>query len=108
MAKTIDINEAAQIVMDAEITALNSTKALLDKFITDLADIEATLPATLSISASGIINEVRNNLSYVRSTSLPQAIYRYEPDTVPAMAPMPAMNPAMYQPTAPTGGTDAG
>lgn len=89
MAQTIDINEAAKVVQEAEHAALKSTKALTDRFLADLAEVEATLPERLSMDASKIINEIRGNLSYVRSTTLPQALYRFEPDSVPVMTPAP-------------------
>jgi len=91
MATTIDINEAAEVVMNAEASALKALKGLLDKFADDVTAIEKTLPSSLTIDASRVINEVRGNLTYTRNTSLPQALNRYEPAVVPTM-------PAMYAP----------
>ncbi len=91
MATTIDINEAAEVVMNAEAAALKALKGLLDKFADDVTEIEKTLPSSLTIDASRVINEVRGNLTYTRNTSLPQALNRYEPAMVPIM-------PAMYAP----------
>ena len=91
MATTIDINEAAEVVMNAEAAALKALKGLLDKFADDVTEIEKTLPSSLTIDASRVINEIRGNLTYTRNTSLPQALSRYEPAVVPTM-------PAMYAP----------
>ncbi|MES3097276.1 hypothetical protein [Sphingomonas aerolata] len=88
---TIDINDAAEVVMNAEAAALKALKAKLDQLADDLAEIEKTLPSSLTIDASRVINEVRGNLTYTRNTSLPQALNRYEPAVVPVM-------PAMYAP----------
>ena len=88
---TIDINEAAEVVMNAEAAALKGTKVALEAFLETLSEIEKTLPSSLPIDASRVINEVRGNLSYTRSTTLPQALNRYEPAVVPTM-------PAMYAP----------
>lgn len=88
MAKTIDINEAAEVVMNAEATALKALKVKLDQLADDLAEIEKTLPSSLTIDASRVINEVRGNLTYTRTSSLPQALSRYEPAAVPVMKPL--------------------
>jgi len=91
MVTTIDINEAAEVVMNVEAAALKAVKALLDKLADDVAEVEKTLPSSLTIDASRVINEIRGNLTYTRNTSLPQALSRYEPAFVPTM-------PAMYAP----------
>lgn len=91
MATTIDINEAAKIVKNAEAAALKALKVKLDQLADDLSEIEKTLPSSLTIDASRVISEVRGNLTYTRNTSLPQALNRYEPAAVPIM-------PAMYTP----------
>ncbi len=91
MATTIDINEAAEVVMNAEAAALKALKGLLDQFADDVAEVEKTLPSSLTIDASRVINEIRGNLNSTRNTSLPQALNRYEPAVVPIM-------PAMYAP----------
>lgn len=91
MATTIDINEAAEVVMNAEAAALKALKGLLDQLADDLLEIEKTLPSSLTIDASRVISEVRGNLNYTRNTSLPQALNRYEPAVVPTM-------PAVYAP----------
>ncbi len=91
MATTIDINEAAEVVMNAEAAALKALKGLLDQLADDLLEIEKTLPSSLTIDASRVISEVRGNLNYTRNTSLPQALSRYEPAVVPTM-------PAVYAP----------
>lgn len=87
MATTININDAAEAVKTNEFAALKALKAKLDQFLTDLAEIEQTLPTSLQIDASRIVNEIRSNLAYVRDASLPQAMYRYEPATMPALVP---------------------
>lgn len=87
MATTINIDEAAEAVKTNESNALKALKAKLDTFLEDLAAIEQTLPISLKIDASRIINEIRSSLSYARDASLPQALFRYETATVPAMIP---------------------
>lgn len=89
--KAIDINEAAEVVMNAEAAALKALRVKLDQLADDLSEIERTLPSSLTIDASRVISEVRGNLTYTRNTSLPQALSRYEPAVVPIM-------PAMYAP----------
>jgi len=89
MATTIDINEAAEVVMNAEAAALKALKYLLDQFADNVTELKKTLPSSLKIDASRVINEVLGNLTYTRNTSLPQALNRYEPAVVPIM-------PAMY------------
>lgn len=91
MATTIDINDAAEVVMNVEAAALKALKGLLDQLADDVAEVEKTLPSSLTIDASRVINEIRGNLNYTRNTSLPQALNRYEPAVMPTM-------PAMYAP----------
>lgn len=79
MAETIDINTAAALINAAEEHALRTTKTLLDTLVADLEALEATLPTAMPTDAARVINDVKGALGYVRSATLPQALYRFDP-----------------------------
>ena len=83
----MNINDAAEIVMEAEEAALKSILTLVNACVDGLAEVKETLPTSLALDASRIIGEVLNNLSYVRTSSLPMAIRKYDPAAVPTMTP---------------------
>ncbi len=87
MAETIDINTAAALINAAEEHALRTTKVLLDTLVADLEALEATLPTTMPTDAARVINDVKGTLGYVRSATLPQALYRFEPILTSMMPP---------------------
>lgn len=86
MATTININDAAAVVRDAEHCALKSLASLIEQFVTDLDAILETLPTELAMDASRLVNDAKSNVAYIRTSSLPQALFRYEPNIVPAAA----------------------
>lgn len=77
MSETMDINAAAEVVMEAEKLALENMRDMVEAFMSELAAVEATLPTTLALDASRVVSELRNNMSYVRSSSLPMALAKY-------------------------------
>ena len=81
---TMNINEAAQIIMTGEGEALVALKEALDACDAALGEIEATLPTNLTLDARRIISEVRGTMSYRRMSELPAIIARYvTPTPVP-------------------------
>jgi hypothetical protein len=76
---TIDINDAAKIIMTGESEALVALKDALDTCDAALDAIEATLPDALTLDARRIISETRGSMSYRRLSELPALIARYIP-----------------------------
>jgi hypothetical protein len=90
-----NINEAAEVVMNAEKTALSNLVTAIDTFEASLIEIDSTLPQSFSMDARRMITDIRSTLSYKRTSELPSLIARYEPAT---QQPLPA--PVVYDPNA--------
>jgi hypothetical protein len=90
MANTININDAAQVVMDAETAALSAIKTILDEADAKLGEVEASLPSTLTLDACRILNEVRSSFAYRRNSDIPTILNRYAAPVVVNYNPDPA------------------
>jgi hypothetical protein len=88
MVDTININDAADLINEAEHAALKTIKSLIEQLFADLAAVEETLPKALPMGAARVIADTRANLSYVRTSTLPEALNRYEPSASQMLAPV--------------------
>ncbi len=97
MAKTTPTAEqleaAAVMLNEAELSALDALQALLDEFDGKLGDIVAMLPQVTLSPAKRMVQELRGQMTYRRTGEVPNAINMLRPPEQPAMAaplPLPA------------------
>jgi hypothetical protein len=81
----ININDAAQVVVDTDIAALNAIKDILDETAAKLADVEATLSPSITLDALRILRELTSSYNYRRTMDIPAILARYE---TPALGPI--------------------
>lgn len=96
METTIDINEAAAVIIDADKAALSAFLEQLTALSEGIDNLLATLPESISLESKRILTGVKGDIAYRISSELPMALAKYDPTAnVP-----PAYVPPPYNPNA--------